>query len=235
MGSVTPEGTQESSFDLLDHWLAHSEPEPGRAVIEDLTRAALPVLTDSSRQPDPAVTPPSPEGGGDSDARGSTGAAPTAPVTSRAGAPEPIDPIDLSIEPRARSIAGFVLFAASVLTVLQAAVAYADPGLVTTGLAFVLAGGAAGAWRAWVRRPVTTVLATGSRLEIHRAGGRHVFDLADIRSPVDVIGVPGERSWRVLFYRRGMAPYVLDATMVDPGAFLRVLHSQRPEVRYLPR
>ena len=234
MGSVTPEGTQVSSFDLLDQWLAHGEREPGRAVIEDLTRAALPVLTDSSRQPDPAVTPPSPEGGGASDARGSTGAAPTAPVTSPVTSPAP-EPIDLSLEPRSRHVAGFVMVAAVVLTTIQAAVAYADPGLLTLGLALVLAGGTVAAWRAWLRRPVTTVLATGSRLEIHRAGGRHVFDLADTRSPIDVVGVPGERSWRVLFHRRGMAPYVLDATMVDPGTFLRLLHSQRPEVRYLPR
>ncbi|HEY0951046.1 hypothetical protein [Nocardioides sp.] len=229
---MTPEGTQASSFDLLDQWLAHGERDAGRAVIEDLTRAALPVLTDPSRQPDPAVTPPSPEGGGASDARGSTGAAPTAPVTSRPATPQTVD---LSIEPRSRHVAGFVLFAATVLTTLQAAVAYADPGILTLGLALALAGGTVAAWRAWVRRPVTAVLATGSRLEIRRAGGRHVFDLADLRSPVDVIGVAGERTWRVLFYRRGMAPYVLDATMVDPAAFLRVLHAQRPEVHYVPR
>ena len=228
MGSATPEETQATSFELLDRRHAHDEREPGRAVLEDLARAALPALAATSRQPDPAATPPSPEDGGASDARGSTGAAPAAPVTSP-------PPVDLSVEPRSRHVAGFLMVAVAVLTVVQTAVAYADPGPITLGLAAVLALGVLAIWRGWLRHPGATVVATGSRLEILRDGGRHVFDLADTRSPVDVIGLPGDRSWRVLFYRRGMAPYVLDATMVDPAVFMRVLHAQRGEVHYLPR
>ncbi|ABL83783.1 MULTISPECIES: hypothetical protein [unclassified Nocardioides] len=260
MGSATPEETQASSFDLLNRWLAHHEREPGLAVLEDLARAALLDRTDSSRQPDPAATPPPPEGGGASDARGSTGAAtPAALVTpgteghlvelplDSPGDPAPGDPaagepaagevpsIDLSVEPTARRVAGFLLFAAAVLTAIEAAVAYADPGAVTLGFAAVLLLATGVAWRAWARHPSATVLVTGSRLEVLRDGGRHVFDLADLRSPVDVIGLPGDRGWRVLFYRRGMAPYVLDAGMVDAAEFMRVLHARRSEVHYLPR
>lgn len=226
MGSVIPKEIQATTFDLLDRGLAHDEQEPGRAVIEDLARAALPGLTATSRQPDPAATPPPPEDGGASDARGTTGTAPAAPV---------ISPVDLSVEPRGRHLAGFMTVAVAVLTVVQTAVAYADPEAITLGLAAVLALGVPVIWRLRLRHPGATVVATGSRLEVLRDGGRHVFDLADTRSPVDVIGLPGDRSWRVLFYRRGMAPYVLDATMVDPAVFMRVLHAQRREVHYLPR
>lgn len=228
MGRATPEETQASSFDLLDRWLAHHEREPGLAVIEDLARAALPDLIESSRQPDPAATPPPPEGDGASDARGSTGAATTAALVTPAT-------LDLSVGPTTRRVTGFLLFAAAVLTAIEAAVAYAEPGVVTLGFAGLLLLATGVAWRAWSRHPAATVTVTGTRLEIAQHGGRHVFDLADLRSPVDVIGVPGDRSWRVLFYRRGMTPYVLDAGMVDPAVFMRVLHARRSEVHYLPR
>jgi hypothetical protein len=227
MGSATPEETQASSFDLLNRWLAHHEREPGLAVIEDLAQAVLPRLTDSSRQPDPAVTSPSPEDDEASDARGSTGAATPAALVTPA--------IDLSVEPVTRKVAGFLLFAAAVLTAIEAAVAYADPSTITLGFAGILLLATALAWRARSRHSRATVVATGSRLEILQDGGRHVFDLADTRSPIDVIGRVGDRSWRVLFYRRGMAPYVLDASMVDPAEFIRVLHAQRSEVHYRPR
>ena len=247
MGSATPEETQASSFDLLNRWLAHHEREPGLVVLEDLARAVFPDRTDSSRQPDPAVTPPSPEDDGASDARGSTGAAtPAALVTPTVDTASVgtasvgtvsvgTASMDLSVEPRTRRVAGFLLFASAVLTAVEAAVAYADPGAVTLGFAVILLLATVLAWRAWSGHPSATVLVTGSRLEVLQAGGRHVFDLADLRSPVDVIGSTGDRSWRVLFYRRGMAPYVVDASMVDPAQFMRVLHARRPEVHYLPR
>jgi hypothetical protein len=229
MGSANSEGTTESSLDLLHSWLGSEEREPGLAVIEDLTLAALPVLMNTSRQSDPAAVPPSPEGGGSSDARGPAGAAQAAPVT------QPPAPVDLSVEAGSRRVVGFLLFAVAVLAVLQAAVAYADPGPVTLGLAAVLAVLTVATWRAWAHRSATTVLLVGSRLEIVRDGGRHVFDLADPLLPVDVVGLTGDRSWRVEFHRRGMAPYVLDASMVDPAELLRVLHGHRSEVHYRPR
>ncbi|HYF73367.1 MAG TPA: hypothetical protein VD864_11140 [Nocardioides sp.] len=176
------------------------------------------------------MAPRSPEDGGAPDARGSAGAAQAAPVTV-----DPSPTTDLSMPPRGRQLAAFVAFAASVLTLIQLAVAYADPGPVTVGVAVVLLATSLACWRLWARRTEVTVVLTGSRLEIVRDHGRHVFDLADTRAPVDVIGLPGDRSWRVLFYRRGLTPYVLDATMVDPAEFLRVLHAHRPEVHYRPR
>jgi hypothetical protein len=234
MGSANREQTPVSSLDLLNGWLASDGREPGLAVIEDLTRAALPVLLNTSRQSDPAATPPSPEDGEDSDARGPTGAALAAPVTTPVITPVPS--IDLSVAPGGRRVVGFLLFATAVVAVIQAAVAYADPTAATLGLAAVLAALTAGCWRAWASQGAsTTVLLTGSRIEIVRHGSRHFFDLADTRAPVDVLGRPGDRTWRVLFHRRGLAPYVLDASMVDPAEFMRVLHAHRPEVHYRPR
>jgi hypothetical protein len=49
--------------------------DSGRAVLEELVRAAFPELADTSRQPDPAETAPPPECGGGADPRGRPDAA----------------------------------------------------------------------------------------------------------------------------------------------------------------
>src|SRR4051812_4833824 len=120
MGSSTPEDDR---------------PDLGRAVVEDLVRAVFPTLSDTSRQPDPAVATPSPEDR-DADVQGIAGAAgPAAPVP-RPRAPGPDTPlvIDLGVEPATRRITGFLLVATLVVLVLAAAVAYGDPGPITVGL-----------------------------------------------------------------------------------------------------
>jgi hypothetical protein len=122
-----------------------------------------------------------------------------------------------------------------VVTVLAAAIAYGDPRAVTVGFAVVMLAATAGLWRLRGRRRTGSVLAAGSRIEVRRGGSRHVFDLADTGSPVDVIGTPGRRGWRVLFYRRGLPPYVVDASLVDPDLFMSVLRAHRPGTAYPPR
>lgn len=172
--------------------------DPGRAVIEDLVRAALPDLVDARADGTPTI--------------------------------------DLGTDdPAARHVAAFLVFALGVVTLLAAAIAYAAPGPLTLGLLLVLAAATGVAGRTWRQRAATVVTATGSRLAIERHGSRYVFDLASPRSAVDVVGTPGEPGWRVLFYRRGMAPYQLDGARVDTAAFMRVLTEHRPEVHYRPQ
>lgn len=210
-------------------------PDLGRAVIEDLAHAVFPTLSDTSRQPDPAAPTPSPEDR-EADVLGIAGVAePATPVPGpRTEATAPLV-VDLGVEPATRRITGFLIFAVLVVLVLAAAVAYGDPAPSTLGLVLLLVVVLLGAWRMRSRRRPATVVATGSRLEIMRDGGRHVFDLSRRDNPVDVVGLPGDRHWRVLFHRRGMRPYVVDASMVEPDAFMRVLHAQRAEVHYRPR
>ncbi|MGZ4466569.1 MAG: hypothetical protein ACXVW0_14505, partial [Nocardioides sp.] len=84
----------------------------------------------------------------------------------------------------------------------------------------------------WAVRASTApahVTVRGGQVEIVRAGSRHRFDLASHYTPVDVIGAPGDRSWKVLFHRRSMTPFVVDASMVDPVEFTRLLRRYRPE------
>ena len=63
-----------------------------------------------------------------------------------------------------------------------------------------------------------------------RQGGRFVFDLASVYTPVEVHGTPGRHGWKVVFLRRGMTPFVVDRTMVDPDDFMRVLSFFRPNL-----
>ena len=45
----------------------------------------------------------------------------------------------------------------------------------------------------------------------------------------EVVGRPRDRDWKVLFLRRGMDPFVIDASMVDPEHFMKVLRQHRPK------
>lgn len=190
-------------------------PEPGRAVIEDLARAVFPTRADTSRQPDPAEPTTSPEDGV-VDRSGGTGVAGAAtPVPHpRADSATPLV-IDLGVEPATRHVTTFLLVALLVVAVLATAVAYGDPQPLAVALVLGLVVLLAMTWHLRTRRSGATVIVAGGA--------------------VDVIGLPGDRHWRVLFHRSGMAPYVVDASMVDPEEFMRVLHAQRSEVTYRPR
>lgn len=220
MGSATPEDDDP--------------PDLGRAVIEDLARAVFPARADTSRQPDPAESTPSP-GDGEADESGGAGVASAAAPAPRPHATTAPLVIDLGVEPVTRHVTAFLLVATIVVAVLATAVAYGDPRPITIALVLLLVLLLLVTWRFRSRHHTATVIANGSRLEIVRGGVRHVFDLSRRDNPVDVIGLPRDRHWRVLFHRRGMAPYVVDASMVDPEEFMRVLHAQRSEVTYRPR
>jgi hypothetical protein len=67
------------------------------------------------------------------------------------------------------------------------------------------------------------------QLEVVQGGGRFVFELASGYTPIEVVGAPGDRNWKVLFVRRNMDPFVIDSSMVDPQEFMEVLRRYRPE------
>jgi hypothetical protein len=43
-----------------------------------------------------------------------------------------------------------------------------------------------------------------------------------------MVGRAGTRRWKVLFLRKGMAPYEIDARLVDPEQFVEALKPWRP-------
>jgi hypothetical protein len=77
---------------------------------------------------------------------------------------------------------------------------------------------------------VTTLEVHQGQLQVIQQGGRFIFDLSSQYTRFEVHGEPGHRGWKVLFPRRGMAPFTVDASMVDPDDFMRVLRFFRPSL-----
>lgn len=65
---------------------------------------------------------------------------------------------------------------------------------------------------------------------VQQGESSHRFDLRKPETAVDMVGRPGDSGWAVHFGRRGMDPFVIDASMVDPDHFTRQLREYRPEL-----
>lgn len=65
---------------------------------------------------------------------------------------------------------------------------------------------------------------------VQQGESSHRFDLRKPGTSVDMVGRPGDGGWAVHFGRRGMDPFVIDASMVDPDHFTRQLREYRPEL-----
>jgi hypothetical protein len=111
---------------------------------------------------------------------------------------------------------------------VQGAIQIRDTPSIGLGAIAVLA--TATVWAIRAGASVTKLEVHQGQLEVTQQGGRFVFDLASQYTKVEVLGEPGRRGWRVLFPRRGMAPFAVDASMVDPDDFMRVLRFFRPQL-----
>jgi hypothetical protein len=98
------------------------------------------------------------------------------------------------------------------------------------GLAAIAVLATAMLWAIRAGASVTKLAVHQGQLEVVQQGGRFVFDLASQYTMVQVHGQPGKRGWKVLFPRRGMAAFTVDASMVDPDDFMRVLRFFRPQL-----
>jgi hypothetical protein len=147
------------------------------------------------------------------------------PVTTAA----PVaDVVEFAPRSGARRVVGLVLLVALGATVVAAYVAWQDRTGPSIGIAAALALLTGIVWAVRAGSAVTRLTVRGGQLEILRGGSRHLFDLTSRHTPVDIVGEPGSRGWKVLFQRRSMAPFVVDASMVDPVAFTRVVRHYRP-------
>lgn len=154
------------------------------------------------------------------------GPLPTGPGLGRSGEQDVVE-----FAPRSRNhrLVEAMLVLAGAATAVASYVAYDGPSAVSIASAATMALLTAVLWSATASSAVATLTVRDGRLDIMRAGSRHSFDLAGHYTPIDVVGEPGSRDWKVLFHRRGMSPYVVDASMVDPVEFTRVVRGFRPE------
>jgi hypothetical protein len=114
------------------------------------------------------------------------------------------------------------------LTVLWVLVAMLLPTSTTLGVAAALAVLTGLLWSARMRATGTAVTIEDGVLKVVRGQSRHQFPLTGVHPPIDIVGEPGDRGWRVLIQRRGMRPFVVDGGMVDPFEFTDAIHRFRP-------
>ncbi|WKN48105.1 hypothetical protein [Nocardioides sp. Arc9.136] len=129
----------------------------------------------------------------------------------------------------ARRVVGLLLLVLLAATAGAAYAASRDQTTTTLGLAGTLAVLTLVVWAVRAGSAPTRMSVTAGQLEVLRGGGRFVFDLRSPHTPIEVVGEPGSRGWKVLFLRRSMEPFVVDSTMVDPEEFTAVLRRHRPE------
>lgn len=128
-----------------------------------------------------------------------------------------------------RRLVGLLLLVALAATVIAGYFAKQDPSTLNLGIAGTLGVLTMVIWAVRAGSSIAHLSVTRGQLEILRGGGRNVFDLSSRYTPIEVIGNPGERGWKVLFLRRSMSPFVIDSSMVDPVEFMTVLRTYRPE------
>ena len=145
--------------------------------------------------------------------------------------PQPAADVPATLEFRAGQVRRRVLALLTLASLVATGGAVWLASQIRTGGAVGVAAGLAlltvGLWVVRARSTAALVTVADGRVEIYRGGTRTVFDLASRRTPVEVVGTPGQRDWQVVFPRRSLAPYVLDASMVDPDAFTRVVSYYR--------
>lgn len=128
-----------------------------------------------------------------------------------------------------KRVLGALLLIALTATGISGWSAYQDQTTTAIGIAGTLAGLTAIIWATRAGSVVAKLTVRMGQLEVVSNGALHRFDLTSHYTVVDVVGRPGSGSWKVIFHRRGMAPFVVDASMVDPHAFMWVFDHYRPD------
>jgi len=192
--------------DLFDRWMSHRQDEPQPVAVADATEAE-PVL-----KAEPVDVP-----------------SPHPPVRSGPPTTGPSTDVEFTPRTRARRLVGALLLCALAGLVAAAIVAGQDPTTLTVGIAAVLLVLTLVLWAIRASSPVAHLAVRAGQLEVVQGGGRFVFDLSGGFTPIEVVGTPGERRWRVMFLRSNMEPYVIDSSMVDPREFMDVLSRYRSE------
>jgi hypothetical protein len=147
------------------------------------------------------------------------------PVTGR----RVVDPSVYSVEfkPRAgsRRFLGLMLLVSMGATAYGAYLAYEERTTTTYGIAATLGALTVVFWASWASTSVAHLHVPGGVLEARRAGRTERFDLTSHYTIIRVQGSPRSSRWKVLIERPANTPFVIDRTMVDPKAFMRVLHA----------
>ena len=165
------------------------------------------------------------------------------PAPAAAAAPKPKPATEQRIRPegvpelvefRSPSSSAFVTVLLGICALVAAGVAvyeaYLDrltttPGIVASAvtlLLVVIVGRAKGsAGQVWLEHGI---------LHVDEGDSHRRFDLTTPSTLVEMVGRPGDRRWKVLFMRKGMAPYEVNARLVQPEPFVEAIRPWRPKL-----
>lgn len=130
----------------------------------------------------------------------------------------------------ARGLLTIGLLIGFVATAYFAIPAYQQRDMASIGLVAIATLATVMVWAIRAGESITQVEVHQGQLAVVHQGTRHVFDLASPYTRLEVHGRPGKRGWKVLFPRGDIEPFAVDATMVYPEEFMRVLRFFRPEI-----
>ena len=131
-------------------------------------------------------------------------------------------------DPRVLSL---ILAATSVVAAMVALLAFVNGNLFTT-FGYAMVATSVGLAIAAAKTRVMPVQVSVTHGVVHAVKGETTYRF-DVRNPgtrVDMVGQPGHPGWAVYFHRKGMDDFVVDASMVDAGEFVRQLREHRPEL-----
>lgn len=231
MGGNHRREQDDPAADLFDRWMSHHTTEATRPAAQPTPAEpapAEPARAEPTQQATvveaPPAAPPTPQ------ARRAPAVRPTPPAPRRSAAPVGLSTnVEFTPRTRARTVVGWLLFLAALGTVGAGFVAAGEPTTLTVGVAGTLLVLTLLLWAIRAASPVARLRVRAGQLEVVRGGDRFVLDLGGAAyTPIEVVGTPGERRWKVLFMRRGMDPFVVDTSMVDAREFMDVLRRYRP-------
>lgn len=210
-------GARDQKRDLFDRWLAHRD-DTGRP--------------DAAARRRPGAEPPAPPRPAPTTPEAEQSSEPPQPSSvERTAGPPAATSTNVEFEPRTanRRLVGEILLVVLLLTALATYFAVTEPTTLTIGLAGVLGVLLLVLWGIRAGAPNTRMRVVAGQLIVVQSGKQTVYDLTSAHTPIDVVGQPRERGWKVLFHRPDADPFVVDSAMVDPEHFMQVLRRHRPQ------
>jgi hypothetical protein len=130
-----------------------------------------------------------------------------------------------------RRAMGLVLLTTLGATGPAAWFAATEPSTGTIGIAGTLGLLSLVVWGVRAGSAKTTVVVRRGRLEVRRDDALDSVDLASRFTPVQIVGRPGHRGWKVLIERPDLPVLRIDGSLVDPRDFTDLLLRLRPDLR----
>ena len=212
---------EEARAALLEQTKATLAAERARAAAAPPVAAPAPVAAPRR----PAVTAPAPAPEQQPAPRATPAPRKAEPRIQPDGVPELVEFRSPSSSAIITVLLGIAALVAAGVAVYEA---YLDkltttPGIVASAVTLVLvivvgrSKGSAG--QVWLEHGV---------LHVDEGDSHRRFDLTTPNTKVEMVGQPGDRRWKVLFLRKGMAPYEINAHLVDPEPFVDAITPWRP-------